>query len=223
MVIFFYFLFFILSTNVNSRSSLGAERYEPLTGKSLQKDLKGQWDLLYGRSGFVYGKKPAKFLSENYHLIKERGRVLDVGMGEGRNAVYLSSKGFNVTGIDISSVAIKKAEILAKEFRTSIQTIVADAQKYDFKENTFDAIICFYYVDRSLILKLKKWLKPKGYIFYEAYTLEHKLKIKNNQDPDAYYLQKGEPASFFKDFFIIKDEYFVDEKESKASLVARKR
>ena len=36
-------------------------------------------------------------------------------MGEGRNAVFLAQKGHQVTGIDISSVAIKKARQLAKE------------------------------------------------------------------------------------------------------------
>lgn len=222
--IFLIFIFFIIiDLSAYAKVLVGPERYEQLTGKSAQKDIKGQWDILYGRSGFVYGKKPSKFLADNFHLIASKGKVLDIGMGEGRNSVFLATKKFDVTGIDISSVAIKKAELLAKEFQTRIQVVEADAQQYDgFKPETFDAIICFYYVDRKLIPKIKKWLKPGGYIFYEAYTIEQKKLGKFNTDPDDFYLKSGELLTLFKSFKVIKHEEITGGSESIASMVARK-
>ncbi len=207
-----------------ARPPLGPERYESLTGKSLQKDIKGQWDLLYGRSGFVYGKKPVKFLAENYHLIPSSGTILDVGMGEGRNAVFLATKGYQVTGIDISSVALKKAEDLAKEYKVTVASVLGDAKKYQFKSNSFDAVLCFYYVDRELFPLLVNILKPGGYLYYEAYTLDQKIKSGLKDDADDYYLKSGELKELLKNtgLKVVKYEEGVFGNEYRASAVARK-
>lgn len=221
---FIYYLSFI-SYKVCARPPLGPERYESLTGKSLQKDMKGRWDLLYGRSGYVYGKVPVKFLVENYHLIPGKGKVLDLGMGEGRNAIFLAKNDYNVTGIDISTVAIKKAEELAKEAGVVITTIAADAKKYQFSPGSFDAILCFYYVDRDLIPLIEKLLKPGGYLYYEAYTLDQKRnfnKTQSSDDKDSYYLKSGELKELLHNFKIIKYEEGQFGNEFKASGLARK-
>lgn len=216
------FSLYFISILVSARPPLGPERYESLTGKSLQKDIKGQWDMLYGRSGFVYGKKPAKFLAENFHLIPKAGKVLDVGMGEGRNSVFLATKGYEVTGIDISSVAIKKAEELAKEYDVTVLSILGDAKKYQFKPNNFDAVLCFYYVDRELLPVLINLIKPGGYLYYEAYTLDQKIKSGLKDTQDDYYLKSGELKTLLKDLKIIKYEEGVFGNEYKASAIARK-
>lgn len=216
-------LILFLVSNVRARPPIGPERYESLTGKSPQKDIKGQWDVLYGRSGFVYGKKPVKFLAENFHLIPKNGKVLDLGMGEGRNAIFLAEKGYSVTGIDISSVAIKKAEEFAKEQGVMITSIVADAKKYRFAPASFDAVLCFYYVDRDLIPIIEKLLKPGGYIFFEAYTLDQKRKsAKKVEDDDSYYLKSGELKQLLHNFKIIKYEEGEFGNEFRASSLARK-
>lgn len=209
---------------VDARPPLGPERYESLTGKSLQKDIKGQWDMLYGRSGFVYGKKPVKFLAENFHLIPGSGSVLDVGMGEGRNAVFLATKGYQVTGIDISSVALKKAEELAKEYNVTVSSVLGDAKKYQFKPNSFDAVLCFYYVDRELFPLLINILKPGGYIYYEAYTLDQKIKTGLKDDEDDYYLKSSELKELLKNagLKVVKYEEGAFGNEYRASAVARK-
>lgn len=216
----FFPLFLLL--NCLARPALGPERYESLTGKSLQKDIKGQWDLLYGRSGFVYGKKPVKFLAENFHLIRGGGSVLDVGMGEGRNAVFLATKGYAVTGIDISSVAIKKAEELAAENEVTIRSVLGDAKKYQFKPNSFDAVLCFYYVDRELLPVLMNLLKPGGYLYYEAYTIDQKIKAGLKDDDEAYYLKSGELKGLLSGLKIVKYEEGIFGNEFRASAMARK-
>ena len=189
---------------IPTRPPIGSERFEFLTGKiSIPTDLKSRWDRFYGKGQYLYGKKPAKFIADNYHVIAPRGKVLDVGMGEGRNGVFLATKGFHVTGIDISDVAVKKAEILAKENQTKIKTIVSDINDYDFPDESFDAIVSFYYVDRKLLGRLMKWLKPGGYIFYEAYLIDYKKQVKS-KEPDQYFLKKQELLNFFPNFKVLK-------------------
>ena len=124
-------------------------------------------------------------------------------MGEGRIGVFLATKGYQVTGIDISDVAIKKAEILARENQTKITTIVSHINDYDFPAESFDAIISFYYVDRKLLSRLINWLKPGGYIFYEAHLLDYKKQIKS-KEPDQYFLKKQELLNFFPQFKVLK-------------------
>src|SRR6478752_4201053 len=154
-----------------TRDPISGSRFQQLSGVKVPQDSKVQWDQRYSRPTFIFGKSPAQFLAENYQYIPYEGTVLDMGMGEGRNAVFLAQKGYKVTGVDISSVAVKKAYLLAQEFGVKIKGVVASLHNYKIQPNSFDAIVCFYYVDHSLVEKMKSWLKPGGILIYEAYTL----------------------------------------------------
>ena len=72
------------------------------------------WDARYGQEGFYYGTEPNDFLVEQAGLIAPGGRVLCLAEGEGRNAVYLASKGFRVLAVDGSAVGLEKARDLAR-------------------------------------------------------------------------------------------------------------
>jgi tellurite methyltransferase len=146
-----------------------------------------------------------------------------MGMGEGRNAVFLAQKGHKVTGIDISSVAIKKSQILAKEFGVKIKTVVGTLNKYKIKDQTFDVIICFYFVDRDLNEKIKKWLKPGGILIYEAHTL-NEYNLKNSKgDNKNYYLKPQELLSMFPQMKILKYEEPLHESEYRAGIILKKK
>ncbi len=187
-----------------ARKPIEGNRLEQLTGVSSSKSTKNLWDSRYSRRNFVYGKTPAKFLSDNYSHIPFGGKVLDMGMGEGRNAVFLAQKGYQVVGVDISSVAVKKANILAKEFGVSLKTIVASLKKYKFRPGSFDAIVNFYWVDRSMVENMRKWLKPGGILLYEAYT-ENQTKIDPSIDKSDT-LKEGELLSMFPEMKVLKFE-----------------
>ena len=112
MKVLFLSLIFTFSTILEAREALSSKRYELLSGirkGNKNKNAKAFWDKKYSKSNYVFGKKPARFLSRNYDYIPAGAKVLDVGMGEGRHAVFLARKGYKVTGVDISSVAVKKA------------------------------------------------------------------------------------------------------------------
>ncbi len=145
-----------------------------------------------------------------------------MGMSEGRNAVFMAKKGFEVTGIDISSVAVKKARLLAKEQGVNIKTIVASLNDYKFPEKSFDAILDFYYVDRTLVSKMMKWLKPGGLIFFEAHTIKQKQLLGRNSGKDSYYLEEQELLTMFPGFKIIKYDEPFDAETFKASAILQK-
>jgi tellurite methyltransferase len=220
----FVLFLFLFSSQIlfAAREPISGSRYQHLTGVKTSKDSKSQWDEKYSRPTFVYGKSPAQFLAENYHYIPFEGNVLDMGMGEGRNAVFLAQKGYKVTGIDISSVAVKKAYLLAQEFGVKIKGVVASMEEYKVQPNSFDAIVCFYYVDRSLVEKIKTWLKPGGILIYEAHTVREKAKNKREQLESEEYLQEQELLKLFQGMRVLKYEEPLHEKEFRSSIILRK-
>lgn len=223
MKILTYFLLLVVHFNLWARDPISGSRFQHLTGVKTSQDSKTQWDEKYSRPTFIYGKSPAQFLAENYHYIPYEGSVLDMGMGEGRNAVFLAQKGYKVTGIDISSVAVKKSYLLAQEFGVKIKGVVASLSDYKIPPASFDAIVCFYYVDRSLVEKIKGWLKPGGILIYEAYTTREKAKArKQDQLDDELYLKEQELLKLFPGMRVLKYEEPLHEKEFRSSIILRK-
>ncbi len=212
----------IFSGTAFGRDPISGNRYQQLSGVKIQGDAKDQWDKRYSRPSFVFGKSPVRFLAENYQYIPYEGTVLDMGMGEGRNAVFLAQKGYRVTGIDISSVAVKKAYMLAEEFGVKFKGVVASLNEYKIAPASFDAIICFYYVDRSLIEKMKAWLKPGGILVYEAYTVREMRTKKAPEYNPEYYLKEQELLHLFSGMRVLKYEEPMHEKEFRSSIILQK-
>ena len=217
-----FFLLFLLSFIVIAREPISGTRFQQLTGIKISQDSKTQWDQRYSRSTFIFGKTPAQFLAENYQYIPFEGSVLDMGMGEGRNAVFLAQKGYKVTGVDISSVAVKKAYLLAQEFGVNIKGVVASLDEYKIPAHSYDAIICFYYVDRSLTERMKTWLKPGGIIIYEAFTVREKNKKRNSPLEAGEVLREQELLRLFPGMRVLKYEEPLHEKEFRSSIILRK-
>lgn len=220
LIIFLLGIFF--QHHLYARDPISGSRFQHLTGIKTSQDSKTQWDEKYSRPTFIFGKSPAAFLAENYQYIPYEGTVLDMGMGEGRNAVFLAQKGYKVTGIDISSVAVKKAYLLAQEFGVKIKGVVASLKEYKIQPNSFDAIVCFYYVDKSLVEKIKTWLKPGGVLIYEAFTVREKAKKKRQSSDDENYLREQELLRLFSGMRVLKYEEPLHEKEFRSSIILRK-
>jgi tellurite methyltransferase len=216
-----YCLLILFSFSVWARQPFPASRFEHLTGAKVNND-KSAWDAKFNRPNYIFGKRPADFLSQNYHYLPFEGGVLDMGMGEGRNAVFLAQKGFKVTGVDISSVAIKKSHLLAKEYGVKIKTVTASLKEYKIEPNSFDAIICFYYVDRDLIDKIQTWLKPGGILIYEAFTTRQRVHPSFRHDSSDYFLKDQELLKMFPQMRILKYEEPLHEKDFRASIILQK-
>lgn len=215
-------LIFIIPLMTEAREAISGNRFELLTGvRRASENSRGFWDKKFEQKNYIYGKAPARFLAKNYDFIPAGARVLDIGMGEGRNAVFLASKGYKVDGIDISSVAIKKARLLAREFDVRIETIHKNVKDYKVASNSLDAIICFYFVDRDIVKKLMKWLKPGGVIIYESFTMKQK-KINKLQEDDSYLLGEGELLELFPGFRILKYEEPLHKNDFTASIIVQK-
>ncbi len=131
------------------------------------------WNERYGSDDFAYGTEPNSFLAENAHLLT--GPVLSLAEGEGRNAVFLASLGFDVLGVDGSAVGLAKAHKLAESKGVSIRTEVADLASYVPTANFYGSVVSISAhlpsdVRRRLYPLVEQCLKRGGILLFEAYS-----------------------------------------------------
>lgn len=141
---------------------------------------------------------PAQFLVNNVEVLS-KGLVLDIAMGTGRNAIYLAKMGFDVEGVDISPEAINAALESAEKASVMIKAQVADLEKdFHIGAEAYDIIICFNYLQRSLIPEMKSGLRHRGMVMYETYIVDQ-AQFGKPKDPD-YLLKHNELLEMFREF-----------------------
>jgi SAM-dependent methyltransferase len=182
---------------------------------------KEKWNAKYGSTAGLDGREPSQWMVDHADLLNGRGKALDIAMGEGRNALFAASLGYDVWGVDISEVGISRAEALARENNLTIHTRIADLDHYNIEENTYDLILCFYFLNRRLFEGICKGLKPGGILIFETFTVDY---LKYSSFKREWVLEKNELREAFSELKIL-DYHEVDEPENEiasASLVARK-
>ncbi len=101
------------------------------------------WNSRYAGEELVWTATPNRFLvAETADL--PAGRALDLACGEGRNAVWLAARGWRVTGVDFSEVALEKARKLAEAAGVDGEWIAGDLRHYEPEPRAFDLAILFY-------------------------------------------------------------------------------
>ncbi len=167
------------------------------------------------------GSQPAQFLVDNITLLP-KGHVLDVAIGTGGNGVYLAKMGFEVEGVDISSKAVSDALELAHKAGVAIRVETVDLEaEFCIKRGAYDVIICFYYLQRSLIAQIKDGLKEGGVVVYETYIVDQ-AKFGRPKNPD-YLLKHNELLDMFRDFRCLRyREGIIRDRKAIASIVAEK-
>lgn len=101
------------------------------------------WDERYSTRGFVFGAEPNRFVVDALAGLPP-GRVLDLGSGQGRNAVWLSRQGHEVTAVDLSPVATAQARRLAEEAGVAVRLIAADLMSWEPEPGGFDLVLLSY-------------------------------------------------------------------------------
>jgi len=130
-----------------------------------------------------------------------RGRALDIATGKGRNAIFLAEQGFDVVAIDVSPVALDEARQRAAGKSLSISWQQADLERIELPEATYDLVVDFNYLQRSLIPQIKAALKPGGHVIFETYLIGQEI-LGHPKNP-AYLLRHNELLELFRDFRVL--------------------
>lgn len=101
------------------------------------------WNARYDTAELIWKGEPNQFLPPEVAGLPV-GRALDLACGEGRNAVWLATQGWQVTGVDFADVGLGKAQRLAAEHGVSGTWITADATSWTPPTEGFDLVVMFY-------------------------------------------------------------------------------
>ena len=127
------------------------------------------WDRAYSASPGAFSLEPSAILVAAVQSLRP-GKALDVGMGQGRNALYLARHGWDVSGFDISSVGVTQAQGQAKQFGVKLDAVVQSYADFDWGKDRWDVIVATYFPHlRQVVTAIQNSLKPGGVLVIESY------------------------------------------------------
>lgn len=192
------------------------------------------WDSKYAASDLVWGAPPNPVIVE-FAAALPHGRALDLGCGEGRHSLWLATRGWEVLGVDFSSVAIEKARTIATQApsrsRDRLRYAVGDVTTDSFGAD-YDLILSAYLhfspsQRRALIDNAINFLKPDGILIFlghDATNPEHG--VGGPQDIEILYTPDDVVEEIDNRLEIIVAERRIRETDSGAAVdalvVARK-
>jgi SAM-dependent methyltransferase len=127
-----------------------------------------RWNRVLTAPSPAFNTRPNQFLMRMTQGRKP-GRALDVGMGQGRNAIYLAQQGWAVTGFDPADKAVAAAREEAKRLGVSLTTFTVGDEQFEFGLEQWDLIVLSYVSLRHLADRLYESLKPGGLVVVEGF------------------------------------------------------
>mgnify|MGYP000851713487 CR=1 FL=1 len=135
------------------------------------------WNERYAQPGFIYGTLPNFYFEQSLRRMKP-GTLLLPAEGEGRNAVFAASLGWDVYAFDQSEIARNKALGLAARQMVKMDYRVGDVMEIDYPGKSFSCIaMIFLHLPASFrtlaFRRLSGFLEPGGYLILEAFSRKH--------------------------------------------------
>jgi SAM-dependent methyltransferase len=173
----------------------------PMTGPFAADGRQAHWNDRYDTKGFVFGAAPNEFVAASLGDMPP-GKVLDLGSGQGRNAVWLAAQGHEVTAVDFSAVATDQARQLAAEAGVDVTFLTADILEWEPEPGVYDLVLLSYIqlpetTRRQVHAKAIRALAPGGVVFviaHHADNLEHG--IGGPQYPEVLFTEDDLAADF---------------------------
>ncbi len=179
------------------------------------------YDEAYRKTRDYFGQEPTPVLKKYYHLIAKTQPVLDVGVGQGRNALFLARNGFTVDAIDTSRVAIDTVSAIVAKEKVPIRNFQCGFDSFIPSVDYYSGILLlglFQDISRNsmdiLIQKIRSWIRRGSLIFVTAFTTQDpsfSLRLKqwksigknsfvDENGHTATYLEPGEILELFSGY-----------------------
>jgi SAM-dependent methyltransferase len=156
-------------------------------------DPAGSWNRRFADDDYLFGSAPNEWLRDHASVWSPGDRVLCVADGEGRNSVWLASRGLAVDAFDIAEVGIAKARRLAAAQGVRVNFAVADCDACRWPTAAYDGVAAIFvqFADppmrERLFANIVHCLKPGGTLVLQGYTPKQ-LEYRTGGPPLASHL-----------------------------------
>ena len=202
-----------------------------LWSEAFEQQLKQDHEFATGKS-LAYAWRPSALVRrfvEQVSAPKDRVLVrgLDIGCGSGRDLVYLAMHGWQMTGIDLRSEMLEKAQALATRQQVSISTWQRDCEQIedpfsDLADASVGLIHVARYLHRPIFPVFNRLLAPHGYMVY--HTFMQGCEVFGSPNNPGFLLAPYELAKVFSDYQILLDEVItLADGRPMSAFIARKK
>ena len=133
-----------------------------------------EWDERYAASDLVWSAEPNQFVVSLTEDLPP-GSAVDLGAGEGRNALWLAEKGWQVTAVDFSSAAVDRGR--AREGGDRVDWQVADVTAYDPADRFDLVLVCYLHLPRQVMRRVldhaASWVAPGGHLVVVGHAVRN--------------------------------------------------
>jgi tellurite methyltransferase len=171
------------------------------------------YDQWYASQGYYWGKKPSAICDKAIEIIRPSSdyhpKLLDLGCGEGRNAVYFAKHGFEVVGLDLSLTGLEKTRSYAKEVGVHVETIQADIVTYELKDaygvifSTGTLQYLLPEVRSQRFQNYKECTSPNGINVLSVFVRKPFIPRAPDAEKTEYPYRSGELMSYYWDWEIL--------------------
>jgi protein-L-isoaspartate O-methyltransferase len=168
-------------------------------------------------------ESPAAFLVEHAQLLPAKGKALDIAGGAGRNAVWLARRGLDVTLVDVSDVAITRAETKAANAGVKLRVRRADLDEPLDLAPLYDLVVIVHYHSREQRDAYARLLVEGGLLVHVQQTVKN---LERHAKPSRRFLvEEGELAAWIGELgfeMLVHREDWSDDGVHEAAVVARR-
>lgn len=161
-----------------------------------------RWNRILTAPTPAFNTSPNAFLVAMTKGLKP-GRSLDVGMGQGRNTIYLAQQGWDSVGFDPADRAVDEARAQATKLGVMITAQVARAEEFDWGRDRWDLIVLSYVGARQFVVDVVRALRPGGMVVVEGF---HRDATKTRSIGGAVVFDTNELLTLFVDLRVVRYE-----------------
>lgn len=162
-----------------------------------------------------WSTEPSAFLLSLDDVLPRSGRALDVAGGNARNALWLARRGLDVTVVDVSDEALRRAQTVSDAAGVDLRLVEADLTKAPVPEGPWDLIVCFHYLQRDLFPEMISSLAPGGVLTCAIATVRNLER--HPRPPRPYVLEEGELPGLLEGLTVLvyEEAWFDDHHEAR--------
>jgi len=190
-----------------------------------EKDADARWDQVYSERFMTMwypNEDIIRFCArliqkvmapDRYEVKRKVERVLDLGCGNGRHAIYFARQGFQASGIDVSQQAIEWAKTWSKREGLDTDFRVGDMEALPYANDTFDVVVSHGVLDhvrsataRNAAQEVSRVLKPKGLFYCDLRSSDDcEYGVGEQVEPNTFVVASGFEQGLVQHFFSAQD------------------